>query len=139
MELKIKRLCEEAILPHYATEGSAGFDLTAIRKEHIDGAMARFYFGLAFEIPKGHVGLIFPRSSIVSTCHRLGNAVGVIDSDFRGEVSATFDYVFNGREYKVGERVCQMVIVPFENCNIVEVDELEETVRGIGGHGSTGR
>jgi len=139
MDIKIKRLCEEAVMPFYATEGSAGFDLTAIRKEHIDGAMARFYFGLAFQIPKGYVGLIFPRSSIVNTCHRLGNAVGVIDSDYIGEVSATFDYVFNGRKYKVGERVCQMVIVPFENCNIVEVNELEETERGIGGHGSTGR
>jgi len=139
MDLKIKRLCEEAVIPHYATEGSAGFDLTAIRKEYVNENMCRFFFGLAFEIPKGYVGLVFPRSSIVTTCHRLGNAVGVIDSDFRGEVSATFDYIYNGREYGIGERVAQMVIVPFENCNIVEVNELEETERGEGGHGSTGK
>lgn len=139
MELKIKRLHEDAVIPHYATEGSAGLDLTATASEYVAENMKRFYFGLAFQIPKGYVGMLFPRSSVVSTCHRMSNCVGIIDSDYRGEVSATFDYVFNGHEYNVGERVAQMVIVPFVNCNIIEVNELEETERGTGGHGSTGK
>lgn len=137
--MKIKKLHKDAVIPHYATDGSAGFDLTAVRHEFIEGGMGKFYFGLAFEIPAGFVGLIFPRSSIVSTCQRLANAVGVIDSDYRGEVSITFDYVFNGRQYSVGERIAQMVIVPVQKVEFELVDELSETERGVGGHGSTGK
>jgi len=139
MKLKIKKLHENAVIPHYATSGSAGFDLTAVRAEHIEGSMRRFYFGLAFQIPEGYVGLVFPRSSVVSTRHRLGNAVGVIDSDYRGEVSATFDYVYNGKEYSIGERVAQMVIMPIEQVEFELSDTLEDTERGEGGHGSTGK
>lgn len=140
MELKIKRLHPEAVMPKYAKPGDAGMDLTAIGREYLDGARQQFFFGLAFEIPEGYVGLIFPRSSIHKTYHRLSNAVGVIDSSYRGEVSAVFDTVDYGDfEYSVGDRVAQMVIVPYAHCNIVEVDELSETERGNGGYGSTGK
>jgi dUTP pyrophosphatase len=97
--------------------------------------------GLAIEIPDGMVGLIFPRSSIRNTELMLSNSVGVIDAGYRGELQATFNKL-NGLDsvsYKVGERIAQIIIVPHPIIQIVEVDELSESSRGIGGFGSTGK
>jgi dUTP pyrophosphatase len=96
--------------------------------------------GLAMEIPDGMVGLVFPRSSIRNTGLTLSNSVGVIDAGYRGEIQATFNK--NGVKdefYKVGDRVCQIIIVPHPIIKIVEVDELSESSRGSGGFGSTGK
>lgn len=96
--------------------------------------------GLAFEIPDGHVGLIFPRSSIYKTNERLANCVGVIDSDYRGEVSFIFDVIAgSGTPYIKGDRIGQLMIVRLPDIEVQEVEELSDTVRGSGGYGSTGK
>ena len=98
--------------------------------------------GLAFEIPEGYAGFLFPRSSIVRTDVRLANAVGVIDADYRGELSIVFDLQPSGGmtpTYTVGDRVAQLVIMPVATVELQLVDDLEDTERGTGGYGSTGK
>lgn len=143
MELKIKRLTEDAILPIRAHKGDAGIDLTCttITQEinECGQLIIVYHTGLAIEIPEGHVGLLFPRSSIANKSLSLTNSVGVIDSGYRGEVMAkmrsTTDVV--PAIYKPGERFAQLVIVPIPEVEITEVAELSETDRGEGGFGST--
>ena len=148
MKLKIKKLHPDAVIPHFATEGAAGLDLTAVRvygsacanDAPVKGQpFIRCETSLSFEIPKGYVGLLFPRSSVVKTGLSMGNCVGVIDSDYRGEVSAVFYSPLNSDPYRPGDRCCQLVIVKLPEIEIEEVDELSETARGEGGYGSTGR
>ena len=92
LKVRFKKLVEDAVIPTYKTVGAAGMDMTAIRTEAIDyGNQLKAYTGIAVEIPKGYVGLLFPRSSVVTTNNRLGNCVGVIDSDYRGEITFVFD------------------------------------------------
>lgn len=144
MKLKIKKLHEKAVIPAYATDGAAGFDLVAIDKNIVikDGiSYVEYRTGLAFEIPKGNVGLIFPRSSISNkTTMVLSNSVGVIDSDYRGEVTFRFKFVQSGfnKDYAIGERIGQMLLVQLPEVTIEEATELSETKRGEGGYGSTG-
>jgi dUTP pyrophosphatase len=146
MMLKMKKLDPKAVIPRFATEGSAGLDLTAISRETVieesGNYYVRFRTGLAIEIPDGYVGLIFPRSSIFKTPLVLTNCVGVIDSDYRGEISFIFKMVPHAKNikdaYKEGDRIGQLVIVPIPSVEILEVDELTETSRGSGGFGSTG-
>lgn len=142
MKLKIKKLDERAVMPRYAKPGDAGMDLTAIDREvDTDRMQVRYRFGLAFEIPEGYVGLIFPRSSVVKKDVTLANCVGVIDSGYRGEVTAVFNLLRGerGEIYNVGDRIAQLVVVPFARCEIEETDNLSETERGAGGYGSTGK
>lgn len=142
MKLKFKKLHKDAVLPRYAKPGDAGMDLTAVDGEWDVGRMqVRYRFGLAVEIPPGHVGLLFPRSSICKTNLSLSNAVGVIDSGYRGEISAVFNLLRGerGEIYRAGERVAQLVVVPFVHCDVDEATELSETERGNGGYGSTGK
>ena len=141
MKLKVKKVRENATLPTYATKGSAAFDLTICHREIFMSGTMKVYFGLAFEIPDGYVGVIAPRSSITNTSFLLANSPCVIDSDYRGEVSAVFDRVRdNGSiHYRVGERAAQMLIVPIVQCDLEEVEELSQTDRGAGGYGSTGK
>ena len=141
-KLKIKKLDERAVMPRYAKPGDAGMDLVAIDGGWDVGRMqVRYRFGLAFEIPEGYVGLIFPRSSIVKKDVTLANCVGVIDSGYRGEVTAVFNLRRGerGEIYNVGDRIAQLVVMPFAQCEIEETDELSETERGTGGYGSTGK
>ena len=143
MELKIKRLTEDAILPIRAHKGDAGIDLTCttITQEinECGQLIIIYHTGLAMEIPEGYVGLLFPRSSIAKKSLSLTNSVGVIDSGYRGEVVAkmrsTTDVV--PAIYKPGERFAQLVLVPIPEIEIVEAAELSETDRGEGGFGST--
>lgn len=143
--MRIKKLHEKAVVPHYATEGSAGLDLTVISDEdtiiipYQSTMLCRT--GLSFEIPKGYVGLIYIRSSIGSKLDLvLSNQVGVIDSDYRGEVMLPLRNL--GRSARVinsGTRIAQMVITPINQVDIEITDELSETKRGVGGFGSTGK
>jgi dUTP pyrophosphatase len=96
--------------------------------------------GVALEIPKGFVGLVFPRSSIRKTALQLSNSVGVIDSGYRGELQATFNKLFGGASttYEVGDRVAQIMIIPHPPIEFEEADTLSDTERGEGGFGSTG-
>lgn len=137
-DLKFKLLTENAVLPKYAKVGDAGLDLTATSVE-VDGGVWTYRTGIAVEIPEGHVGLLFPRSSIYKTSHRLTNSVGVIDSGYRGEIMFKFKTDSVGEIYEVGDRVGQLVIIEYPQFNPVAVDELSETERGAGGYGSSGK
>ena len=141
MIVKCKKLHPDAVLPTQGTPGSAGFDLVATSREYDEFLeVTKFGTGLAVEIPHGFVGLVFPRSSVCKTMHRMANAVGVIDSDYRGEISAVFDSTGAAMaDYEVGDRVAQLVIVPIPAVEFVEAETLSETQRGCGGYGSTGR
>ena len=140
MILKVKKLHENAVLPKYAKKGDAGMDLTATQIIEETSKQITYGTGLAIEIPEGFVGLVFPRSSIRKVGLELSNAVGVIDSGYRGEIQATFNKNgVNDTFYGVGERCCQLVIVPTPVIQIKVVDELSETDRGKGGFGSTGK
>ena len=100
--------------------------------------------GISLEIPEGFVGLVFPRSSIRKTNLQLSNSVGVIDSGYRGELQATFNKIQGVTEgvrerYLIGDRVCQIMIIPHPPIQFEEVEELTNTERGEGGFGSTGK
>lgn len=143
--LKIKRLNEKAVIPERATSGSAGMDLYAVLDEPIilnQGETALIPTGIAIALESANeVALIFPRSGL-SIKHGIGllNSVGVIDSDYRGEIKVG---VINqiDKEYTIepNERIAQMVIMPVSLPEIIEVNELDETQRGTGGFGSTNR
>lgn len=143
IEIKIKKLYDNVKIPIKSTEGACGYDVyahniglfIAINKQ------VSYYFGFAVEIPKGYALQFIPRSSICKTGLRLANSVGLIDSDYRGEVYATFDVIDyeNENNYKEGDRVGQFVLVKNYKSKFVIVDELSETKRGNGGFGSTGK
>lgn len=142
MKVKIKKLVPEAVIPTYSTQGDAGMDLVAVSAVPNAAMMGNrsmytYGTGLAFEIPEGYVGLIFPRSSVFRKEMLLTNSVGVIDSGYRGEVKANF-YGSAHNHYRVGDRIAQMIIIPYPTIEFEEVDTLSETNRGSGGFGSTG-
>lgn len=141
MNIKVKKLNEEAVIPKYSKPGDAALDLTAISKKE-EGKNIVYGTGLAIEIPDNHVGLLFPRSSITNYDLNLGNSVGVIDSGYRGEILFKFkrtDLQIFSKEYQVGERIGQLLIIPYPKVTLVEVKELSDTVRGVGGYGSSGK
>lgn len=175
MQVRVKKLSESAVVPAYGKPGDAGMDLTATSR-HFD-ADGNVVYGtdLAFEIPEGFVGLLFPRSSNAKKDLVLTNSVGVIDSGYRGEVafkfkpaaffaddewakpgtvgnvSDDFDFtmlphgfrqdneVYGCSLYEVGERIGQIIILPYPKVTFQEVTELSSTERGEGGFGSTGK
>ena len=139
-EMKIK-LIENGKMPVRMTPGSCAFDCWARAYEPIpEFRQIRYWLGFAVEVPEGFAALLMPRSSICKTSMRMANGVGLIDRDFRGEVSAVFDVIGDGNLlYGVGERVAQMLIVPAPLIQLEQVDELSTTSRGDGGYGSTER
>ncbi len=154
MQVKIKKLSSNALIPTYAKPGDAGMDLVATSIISDTPEQITYGMGVALEIPDGFVGLIFPRSSIRKTGLQLSNSVGVIDSGYRGELQATFNKVFGSERmydemkvkevqpneyYKVGDRIAQIMIIPYPPIEFVEADELSNTERGEGGFGSTGK
>ena len=148
MKLQIQALSEkigrEIPLPYYATEGAAAVDLHACIDEAVTlppGGRALLPTGLAAAIPAGHVGVLAVRSSMgIRHGVTLSNGVGVIDSDYRGQVHVGL-HNLSGEPYTVqpGDRVAQLMVVPVAAPEIEVVDALPETVRGAGGFGSTGR
>jgi len=137
MKVKIKKLHEDAIIPKYAKDGDAGMDLTAVDVT-ADAGVITYKTGLAVEIPRWHVGLLFPRSSVYKTGQSLTNCVGVIDSGYRGEIMLKFTLSPYQREYEIGDRVGQLIIMPYPKIEFEEVEKLTQTDRGEGGYGSTG-
>lgn len=140
-QLKVKKLHEDAQLPEYATEGAACFDIRSVQDGvvPVNGSLA-FSTGLSFEIPEGHVMLVYSRSGHGfknDVC--LSNAVGVIDSDYRGCLGVklsndgTKDFIV-----EKGDRIAQGMIIKYDRISFVEVESLSETERGEGGFGSTG-
>ena len=138
MKVKIKKLHPSAVIPEYARQGDAGMDLTAIDVV-ADGSTLTYKTGLAIEIPFWHVGLLFPRSSVYKTGQTLTNCVGVIDSGYRGEIMLKYTLSPYAKEYNIGDRVGQLIIMPYPKIDFHEVDELIPSDRGDGGYGSTGR
>ena len=176
MKVKIKKLHPEAIIPSYATQGDAGMDMTAVSMQ-IDklGLFIEYGTGIAVEIPEGHVGLLFPRSSLSKTSLVLANHVGVVDSGYRGEIRFRFKdlsldaikmepevlktlqesrvqkglpeltgpsenviWVASESSYEIGDRIGQLVIIPYPTIEFVESEELNDSERGEGGFGSSG-
>ena len=135
------RLIDGGKLPVRMTSDAYAFDCWARAYEPItEFRQIRYWLGFAVEVPEGFAALLMPRSSICRTSMRMANGIGLIDRDFRGEVSAVFDVIGDGNLlYGVGERVAQMLIVPAPIVQLEQVDELSETGRGNGGYGSTER
>lgn len=143
-EIKIKRLNKNAIIPTRATSGSAGLDLYAcLDKDEtiLPGCTKLIKTGIAISIEKDFVAYVYARSGLaVKKGITLANCVGVIDSDYRGEICVALHNISKEPyEIKNGERIAQLVIQKVEYPNIVETDNLDETKRGEGGFGSTGK
>ena len=148
MKVRIKKLHKDAVIPAYAKEGDAGLDFTAVEISRDNVGNITYHTGLAVEIPQGYVGLLFPRSSISKKQQFLTNCVGVIDSGYRGEIMAKFKPVmgtydtildlFESNEYEIGDKVVQLLIIPYPQIEFEEAEELSETERNTGGYGSTG-
>ena len=143
-KVNIKKLDERAKVPTYGTEFSGGADLYAVLDEDViikSGCTVFVKTGLAMEIPYGYVGLIYARSGLA--CKRglaPANKVGVVDADYRGELTVALHNHSNKAEtIEPNERIAQVVITPFLSANFNQVDELSDTVRGVGGFGSTGK
>jgi dUTP pyrophosphatase len=141
MKVKIKKLLSFVKIPEYAKEGDAGMDLRTIGITAQTDTYIEYGTGLAIEIPEGYVGLIFPRSSISKTDLILSNSVGVIDSGYRGEIKCRFKIFSedNFELYDIGDKIAQLIIIPYPKIEFEEVFELSSTERSEGGFGSSGR
>ena len=138
--VKVKKLNDKAYIPTYSKLGDAGMDLTITSIIENTSFSVTYGFGIAMEIPKQYVGLVFPRSSVRNQDLILSNCVGVIDSGYRGELQATFKKTqgLDSMKYNVGDRGAQIMILPYPKIYMAEVPELSDTERGSGGFGSTG-
>lgn len=140
--IKFKKLSKNAVIPSYGTEYSAGADLYSSMEDVTINPNETVFINtdISIEIPVGLVGLIYARSGMA--CKKgvaPANKVGVIDSDYRGEIMvALYNHSNQAVTIAKGDRVAQLVIAPYIKANFQEVDELEDTVRGEGGFGSTG-
>ena len=143
LDLKIKKLNENATIPTYGSTCAAGADLYSCEEEitFLPGETKLVHTGIAMQIPDGYVGLIYARSGI-ATKRGLApaNKVGVIDSDYRGEIMVAL-HNHSGEPQKIDakERIAQIVITPYLTVNYIEAEELDDTQRGAGGFGSTGK
>jgi len=144
LPVNVKKINELAHIPSYSKTGDAGLDLTAI-SINAQTEFIEYGTGLAIEIPNGYVGLLFPRSSISKYDLLQCNSVGVIDSNYRGEIKIRFKRtsdlkspLFDEKLYNIGDRVGQLIILPYPQIELVEVQELSDTNRGQNGFGSSG-
>ncbi len=142
MKVRVKKLNAGAKLPSYASEGAAGADLFALLGVTIPaGETCAVHTGVAIELPRGTVGLVYARSGLATKQDLApANKVGVIDSDYRGEIVVALHN--HGREKRIvyaGDRIAQLVIAPCYVAAFEEVDALSDTPRGTGGFGSTGK
>ena len=140
---KILKIMTDGQIPSYQTSGSCGIDLYCSNDEDIiiePGDMKKINTGLRVQIPQGFFGAVYPRSSTgVNRQLMLANTVGVIDSDYRGEIMIfMYNYGNDPQVIKNGDRIAQLVIQPYERCELVQVESLDETDRGESGFGSTG-
>jgi dUTP pyrophosphatase len=146
VKVKIKRLSQFADIPQYSRNGDAAVDLVATEITDSNDMFIEFGTSLAVEIPKGYAGFILPRSSVSKYDLLLCNSLGLIDSNYRGEIKVRFKQTIELRNapdymhqtYKVGDRIAQLLILPVPEIKFEEVEELEETNRGDGAFGSSG-
>lgn len=144
MYVKVKKLNDKAIIPTKGSVDAAGFDLSACIDETVEikpHETVTIGTGLAVEIPNGYFGGVYARSGLARKCGlRPANAVGVCDSDYRGEYLVALHNDSNNVEYiEPNQRIAQLIIQPYPNVEFIEVSELTETDRGAGGFGSTGK
>lgn len=160
MTIKIKKLVPEAVTPEYAKHGDAGLDLVATSLRMDEYGNAHYGTGISIELPEGYMGLIFPRSSIAKKNQMLTNHVGVVDSGYRGEITFKFkptelylDNYISGTlvekvkdnqsevvgetMYAIGDKIGQIIIIPYPKIELLEVNELSESERGTGSYGSS--
>lgn len=137
----VKLLNEYAQLPTRGSKDAAGLDLYCPFHIKVPAdSQKKIPLGIAVEIPKGHMGLLVPRSSMSKTPLRCANSVGIIDADYRGELSIAYENI-SCSDYTIfrGERIAQLIIVPIAVVDVQEAQTLSETERGDGGYGSTGK
>ena len=141
MNVNIQLLNTNSKPPTRADSGAAGLDLYVSDVKSLGRGLIEYDTGIAIEIPPGHVGLLFPRSSIRNMGQVFANSVGVLDSSYRGSVKITTRRTdeTNYEFYQVGDRCGQLIIIPYPEITLVPVQKLTETKRGTGGHGSSGR
>jgi dUTP pyrophosphatase len=142
MKVKFKKLIPQAKVPERANPTDAGFDLSATSITYPSGSSGVFIeacTGISLEIPKGYVGLVFPRSSISNTKHFLRNSVGVIDSGYRGEIKLRFSVDDTNTCYQMGDKIGQIVFIKLPQIEMIESQDLSDSDRGTGGFGSTGK
>lgn len=143
MNLKFKKLSEKAVLPTRAHKGDAGLDLTCSNittaLNEVGQLMIVYHTDLAVEIPEGYVGILVPRSSIWKKSLMLTNHAGIIDSSYRGEITAVFRSTTDvvPKIYNIGDHFAQLVVIPYAEFEVEESEELSETERGENGFGST--
>lgn len=143
-KVNVKKLKEEAVVPSYGSEYAAGADLYACIEEAVTIAPGETYLvktGIAMEIPEGYAGLVYARSGLATKKGLApANKVGVIDADYRGEIMVPLhNHSKQDAIIEPKERIAQMIITPYLTAQYTEVEELNETVRGESGFGSTGR
>ena len=138
--INIKKTNELAIIPKYAHSTDAGMDLVAVSMNETDKYI-EYDTGIALEIPKGYVGLVFPRSSVSKLDLVQANSVGVIDSSYRNSIKVRFKKLKDNGVcvYVPGERIAQLIILPYPMIGLNEVEKLSDSDRGLDGFGSTGR
>lgn len=141
MKVKIKKLHPNAVIPKYAKEGDAGLDLVATEVYEDSDDRITYGTGVAIEIPEGYLGLLMPRSSVRNYELVLSNSVGLSDSGYRGEIMITFKKTkgFYSKAYFPGDRIVQLVILPYPYVSFEEVSELSDSERGSTGFGSSGK
>ena len=140
LNVKIKKLSEHSVIPKYSYIGDAGMDVTCIDRI-ITKDYVEYKTGLAIKVPEGYAGFLFPRSSVSKKDLLLCNSVGILDSNYIGEICFRYKHIATSSPlniYEIGDRVGQIIIMPIPRITFEEVDELSETERGIGGFGSTG-
>lgn len=143
MNIRIKKTHPNSIIPKYAHKTDACFDLYSVDRVFVDNkdhGYIEYDLGIQIELPKDYCALIFPRSSISNTGLILSNAVGVIDESYRGTIKARFKWIKDTKIYEIGERCCQMMIIPTIKVNFEEFEgEWESTERNCNGFGSTNK
>lgn len=143
IKIRFRKLRDDAVTPVKAHRSDAGFDLSAVSIEydHIYNCIV-YHTGLAFEIPKGYVGKLYPRSSIFKKNLLLTNCTGILDSGYRGEVLVKFKRITEDPRlssvYDIGDRIAQLIIMPYPDVELIEAPDLTDSDRGTGGYGSTG-
>lgn len=149
MEIKFKKLHPDAVIPTYAKSGDAGMDMVAVDYNKTEDFI-QYDTGIAVEIPEGYFGLCVPRSSNSKKDLLLTNSCGIIDSGYRGNISFRFkptvhthehlpeNVSINVKQYGIGERIGQLIILPYPQIEMVEVEELSDSERGTGGFGHSG-
>ncbi len=141
MNIKIK-LDKGAVMPQYSRQGDAGMDLTATSKTEVnekEHGYIEYDTGVSVEIPEDFVGLVFPRGSLSLTGLIQANSVGVVDSNYRGTIKVRYKWIPKTKMYDVGERIAQLIIMPYPNIEFEQVDELSSTERGDKSFGSSGK